>query len=1021
MVETVKREHRLKYYTLENYLTMMKELGNQTMPAKYLAIDRSQIGGWTPFEAEDFYYSPSERGRKEVQRYVEAAAMASLSTGGPGVRPHINPLGPDGKPRKGRPRKDWSSTRPIRTSKKKDPEAGTPTPTSKKASERGKRKRSEMEADDEPLVERDVREGPSLSKVVDAPAKKRGRPPKQKKPEAFLPEAPRIPNAPGPSSRPTVIPNNGSSNAFALVGGPVTIPKTAIGQITEYAGAFDPGPIPITGQIAGAWSGGLGLAVPVQRLILEAPDPTQSSHDIHASQEPSDRKRSPSQSLHAESPSKRPRIAGQPTIPSSPAPSSNAGPPLLEQSIKAPSIPPPRKQMWQLCHKPNLIQSFLQYTARKMQVNVSYMRREREVLHLLNETDGIAFAGPDFLRRHMALLTTWTAEGQDVSAPAGTQLDKRTLESLLQTMKERNSIKITKTAVRRKETTIFYLPTVTEEALHAFVKSLSASERIIARPRYESTAVRYQETLEPSRTLKEPIVPADEDLFNRTEVEVRAALLSDPKTSAQLFNYIVARLARARELHLFTLSQITGGDSSPSPNHSSVAPYVVQTRYFWNDIPVSMYCAFVPIIHHNPELEHLLSTDEGRLMRMQDVPLLLRDILEVGRHRCKTKIAEVLQDLKMLGLVLPLERAQSDVPDTSGKMADGTAFALQPVQDISTTPLQNIEFWQYNPTAPIYRFAQATDQPPLLGFLPTATVDESMTYWSTAQYASQALTYSLGNEITAASQTRRYEGGDDLARAAKINRSWVIGYVLSARQKAYLMQHVNQAGEGPQDGEERFERVWYAVAAPRPDVIAFYQMVRNQADERRARKASKAHKQLEKTRAIQAQQAIKRQADARKLLAQKAKDAKERMLKDWNDAVRAVHPEPLTEEEESCPALIRVRKSFFAAAGTLDLERVRSGILDALSTMGPSRALTKRPPAPRLLPPVKVLARPAVRAPLKAGKKHSKSVAELIAMQDPVGKETAKEKRERRAANKGGMSDYGISTLQVANDRCPVI
>ncbi|KAG8894244.1 hypothetical protein FRB99_001391, partial [Tulasnella sp. 403] len=286
---------------------------------------------------------------------------------------------------------------------------------------------------------------------------------------------------------------------------------------------------------------------------------------------------------------------------------------------------------------------------RGLAVNVSYMRREKEILHLLNESNGVALINLDFLRRHMGLLDEWAKDGRQTSAPPGTLTDKRTLNVLFETMEERKLVKVTKTVIpeaganRRAPVMVVALVGTPESALIQLLESLKA-------PGEQSQA----RSLVRKKAKEQPIV--DAELVERTPQEVRMELLNDPKTAAQLFGFIDGRVARVREMYLFTLSRLMDPTTS-SEFFLSKQHRILDVQYFWTDLPLSTYCSLVSAPQYYPALEEALSTEQGRAQQVGDVPSHLAGILKAKRARSRFKLYEMLDLLKHLGLVTALERS----------------------------------------------------------------------------------------------------------------------------------------------------------------------------------------------------------------------------------------------------------------------------------------------------------------------------------------------------------------------------
>lgn len=174
MVETVKREHRAKYYTLDNYLQIMGKHGLQDIPARYTTVDLAQSGEWATFTEEEFY-AQGELGRTELARHMETTvtAMVTKQPAATSRRPHVNPIGPDGKPKRGRPRNE--DRQPGKKTRTKS--VAQPVTPRRPGKATGKRKRSEAGLDDDQHPQHDTTENAGAD--TGSVPSKRGRPAKQ--------------------------------------------------------------------------------------------------------------------------------------------------------------------------------------------------------------------------------------------------------------------------------------------------------------------------------------------------------------------------------------------------------------------------------------------------------------------------------------------------------------------------------------------------------------------------------------------------------------------------------------------------------------------------------------------------------------------------------------------------------------------------------------------------------------------------------------------------------------------------
>jgi oxalate---CoA ligase len=129
--------------------------------------------------------------------------------------------------------------------------------------------------------------------------------------------------------------------------------------------------------------------------------------------------------------------------------------------------------------EPSAASESAQVPARKAaprgRANVSHLRRENEILRVVEEAGGIVnIQTKEFYDAHMALLETLLKAGEPTSAPVGTRTDKRTAGLTIDGLESKGKLKQLKTSVLshtgiHKPANIVYLPTVTQEQLTAFL------------------------------------------------------------------------------------------------------------------------------------------------------------------------------------------------------------------------------------------------------------------------------------------------------------------------------------------------------------------------------------------------------------------------------------------------------------------------------------------------------------------------------------------------------------------------
>ncbi|KAJ8579380.1 hypothetical protein M405DRAFT_870342, partial [Rhizopogon salebrosus TDB-379] len=115
----------------------------------------------------------------------------------------------------------------------------------------------------------------------------------------------------------------------------------------------------------------------------------------------------------------------------------------------------------------------------KTNKNISHLRRENEILLVIQDLGGIAnLHTKDFFDAHIALLNNLAQRGEPASAPSGTRLDKRTADATVKNMESRGHIKMLKTTIfsatgSSRPACLLYLPDTPQEKINEFLHHLS--------------------------------------------------------------------------------------------------------------------------------------------------------------------------------------------------------------------------------------------------------------------------------------------------------------------------------------------------------------------------------------------------------------------------------------------------------------------------------------------------------------------------------------------------------------------
>jgi hypothetical protein len=660
---------------------------------------------------------------------------------------------------------------------------------------------------------------------------------------------------------------------------------------------------------------------------------------------------------------------------------------------------------------------------------VSHLRRENELYRVIENMGGIVnIQTKEFFEGHMALLETMTQAGEATSAPVGTRTDKRTAATTFNNMERRGRIKQLKTAIMthtgvRRPACIVYLPTIEQEKLNAFLADLARG--VHPPPPQQGNFVKIDERVEygadptsvargalplqllqleqPGTDQKERwsknMARADQ-LFAYDDAVIREVLLTERTTLGQLYGFIVGKVVRTREFHLSTLNAFEKGNTSS--NIISHERRIVDLSYFCHDIPLGLYCSLISSLSHDDELTRFLTTEEGRQTLARDLPPNLNNILQVGRSRARSRFLDILETLRALKLVTPLQASTSDTPWISCTAVDNrpSSFDLAPLDGWTvSTPMAAPIYWHFNDVAPIHVWATSESSPPFWQDVPIGTCAGALNYWQLLQHAcTNAESIPLPDSVSIMGPP---SAGLSVARSLRRSVSWNPDYILTWHQMQYLKQFAETSTartplEDEDGGNAQIETISWVISAPQKSIVAYFVGLH----EKLVREIEKARRKAEHQTA---DKRAKRAAAAKASLAKKAAVARIQREEDWESMIRRLHPAPL--DGAASVRLRRVRTRFLQAGLAKDGEKWEAEIVEALREadiaskkvlkVSNKRAFARSVPVPFTGPL------------LNAANPPEKSIETLIAQQGPpIVHRQEKVKRKRRGRGTEGLALY---------------
>ncbi|KAJ7785880.1 hypothetical protein B0H16DRAFT_1488336 [Mycena metata] len=1043
LMETSGRERRNRYFTIASYKALVTQENLDKMSAGYTDVDLSDVGGFFPFAPEAFYTD-----LKALIVHQDRDARLTRAPQKQTPKPRKNPLLADGTVKKGRPRKinaDGTESKPRKRKPKVEGEAGpsepkkaprkrkaeddaTAGPSEPKKAPPAKKRRLNAKQDpaDDAVPNRDAPADAVPAPKDAPPPKKRGRAPKK-----ASDDTPAVPKKRDRAKKATA---NGCDPAESELEGPSkrarlkspsppapdTPPADNIPPVTTLTAPSSPSthqsgkssPLSVLDEleddvedksVAEIPEDNSAAMIRKDETAAEIPDDATNSDPFILLTFPVfndspnlDNPQSPSDPIPLPFPI-------DPAVPDAPRPA------LPQRSSSSFAVDTP--------------------AIKQPKVNVSTLRRENELYRVLQELGGILNTQTkDVFDAHQALLTTLAQAGETTSAPAGTRLDRRTATMAFNNMELRGKVKQLKTTITTltgltRSANLVYLPDTEEARITAFLAE--AGRTTVQFPPYVPNSIVVEEHTEfGSKIIRSnrqakglaaaqllQLRPRDsgkgrvpnperaDELFSLDEETIRDVLLTERTTLGQMYGYIVGKLIRVRELHLHTLNVFDSGFACETlVSHEK---RITCFPFFYNDVPVTLYCALVPAIEGSDDLSRLLATEEGRNTLARNVPPVLHSLIQIGRTRGRGRILELLDILRSLGLAIPLEPAGSDPAFITCAPNGDHPTSFKEITTDGWGTNVNIpapQYWHFTSNAPVFHFAEAEANPRFLRRMPLTTSTEASEFWS---YLREAC---CDTELSGPEEDLEATAQDAIMAAKKaktIRRrvSWTDGYSFTWHQTYYLNQQIHGSAGRPGlsptgASDEQVRRLCYITSAPEPAIREFLQNAQ----------VSKVEELEKATRRIRRELRDKEiDEETKASLVVKAAEARANREAKWEGLVQTVHPEPLGDA--AAIRLRRVRTLFLQATGTQTAKwerEIAQAVHEADMATAVNALSTKRfrwkdkANAKPVAPSAPVGPREPLSAPPVVSNPVEKPIASLIASQGPLVIE--KTRRSKKAA-----------------------
>ncbi|KAG2057154.1 hypothetical protein BDR06DRAFT_952287 [Suillus hirtellus] len=633
----------------------------------------------------------------------------------------------------------------------------------------------------------------------------------------------------------------------------------------------------------------------------------------------------------------------------------------------------------------------------KTNTNISHLRRENEFFRVIQDFGGIAnLHTKHFFDAHIALLNDIAHRGEPASAPSGTRIDKRTADATIKNMESRGRVKVLKTTVfsvtgSTRPASLVYLPDTPQEKINAFLHHLSHTTPVPSvRPvkTFEqpvdfgaSSSVSHSTTL-PLHLLQMEKSGQDdaghqvvdtakaEELFSYDSETIRDVLLTERTTVAQLYGFRVGKAARLRDFHVFTLGLL---EQHSSPRIASREHSMIDISLYQFDVPIATYCSFIAVLSYDEELSKLMASVEGKETLIGDLPNYISAKLQVGKLHSKSRVLELLDTLRLLGLVTPYETSTDDNADFTCTLSDGRTVPLKAAAFDgwrSSAPSAAPQYWRFNETAPLHLWALSDSSPSYWRHVSVKSRCNGVAFWDELHKVCRDVAY-VRRAVCPTHSTSGPPTNTSLLRFLRRRASWDLEYRLTWHQKRYLDQSVDRTtARSPLDDEDidsQLQQICHVLSAPRAPVVAYLK----EATEKILREMKKARARQKRDGE---EHGAMQNVEAKTMLQKKAEEAKLQRESDWEALLQRVHPGPL---KGTTGIRIRaVHSRFIQSSSIRDQDRWRSEIENAIreARLASNKVIAR----PKALAATRLTALPPV-----AANPPEKSVQFLIAQQGP--------------------------------------
>jgi len=553
---------------------------------------------------------------------------------------------------------------------------------------------------------------------------------------------------------------------------------------------------------------------------------------------------------------------------------------------------------------------------------MSHARRDNEFYRVIQEFGGITIVNvKEFADAHVSLLGTLAEAREPASAPPGTRVDRRTIDTTLSNLERDGRIKILKTTLvtpifTTRKVTIAYLSHLEEEKVQAFMSTLNQGNPSRTTPCAPKKSEQPGD-LPPQQPRSTRSVAKSAGAVDSQDATIRESIIADSHGNAvpQMYGFIVGKIARARKLHLLALRAFESGSDENSPNIISGEARILHLDYFLRDITIAEYCSLFSVRSPIEGLDALVHPESGSSPALWDVPENLLSALGLGASRSRNRLMELLSILEDLRLFTPLQQSQSETPFLTCEQngAHPSHFDVVPQESWSTSAVNlGPKYWHIRPSAPVHLWASRTSPPPFWKTFPLRTSGEGEDFWSNLREV--CLHPSSAEKV----QVERIPAEDQpnflIRGSLRRDAGWLETYYMSSHQENFLNKFLdNPPLSDDEEAKTRLAHLSWVTLVQEHVIKEFYTATLD-------RRAQQLQRRKKKEKSVQ--------DEKRALVAQKAARGKDKRTKLWDDLLASSHPtlvgRPLP------PRVQRVRGEYLQAQSAEDEKQWEQRIAAAI-------------------------------------------------------------------------------------------